>query len=209
MVEREEISWRLVHRGWTRDRIQMPLKQFTGHVGAHQRYTWKAQSLTFEAWALREARIHTYENYHFGGAESITFACPYPTCNAMFTKKGEWIQHTIEEVNHDGGFDPLAGSNDHQYPAPSTLPAEVEAALLEKENSHRRRRATLLEEKRKLRESLGGHGTEKRRVVQDAVEAQLQNDPLYQQQCPPRMSDTWVVMFTDPFVGMELPLLSP
>ena len=182
----ENASLELVQRGWSRDRIRLPPKKFTGYAGTCQWLWWRGQILNNRSWAIRQMRLKVYEHFHFRRFKNIPFSYPNPDCGEVFTQEGEWLVHA-NRTRHDM-LNVGSHSAHHLY---NTIPAEVEAPLLEIENEYKRQILDNDSEWVEFRKQWGEPGTDKRRAFEEAFLAQLEHDPLYQHHGPARECWTW------------------
>lgn len=191
----EDASFELVQRGWSRDHVGLPPKKFTGPVGACQRLRWISGIGRDRSWGIRLMRLKAYENFHFGGLENIPITCPNPDCGEVFTQEGEWTVHanrTLHDMLNVNAHPVLTARESHSaYYLCNTVPAEVEAPLLEIENEHNRQTLERYSEWIEFRKQWGEPGTDKRRAFDEAFLAQLEHDPLYQHHVSARESQTW------------------
>jgi len=184
----ENASLELVQRGWSRDRIRLPPKKFTGYVGACQRILWRRQILNNRSWAIRKMRLTVYEHFHFSRLENIPLSCPNPDCDEVFTQEGEWLVHA-NRTRHD-----MVNVGSHSaHHLCNAIPAEVEAPLLEIENECERQILDNNSEWVEFCKQWGEPGTDKRRAFEEAFLAQLEHDPLYQNYGPARECWTWSI----------------
>jgi hypothetical protein len=158
-------TWELVYNPWLRDRVEMPPKVFTGYIGEIQRMEWRGLSIDALAMAIKEQRLQALE-------KTLPFVCPHPDCTVEIAQKGDWAAH-----------DRSHGSINNNYELPQRfcvdcIPQDIHESLVEAEDSNRIARDDLKAEIQEMLAGWGKPGTEQRRRVEDAISAQLENDPL-------------------------------
>jgi hypothetical protein len=106
--------------------------------------------------------------------------CPHPNCTVEIAQKGDWEAHYRSH-----------GSIDDNYEIPQkfyrdSIPQDIHESLMEAENSNRIAKDDLKAEIWEMRGGWGEPGTEQRRQVEDAISAQLENNPLCKYLYPAR-----------------------
>ncbi|KAF2820794.1 hypothetical protein CC86DRAFT_374124 [Ophiobolus disseminans] len=168
-------AWEVVTLDWTRTSVLPPHKKFSGPVGAFCRIGHdKYQNYCMQS-AIRVLRIYAIEAYYLQNRQSPS-ACPFPGCGLQFALPGQWAIHAID-ARHDEGID---------------LPSKQLRSLFQ---DHSARLARIQQQctdaMEGLRSEWGKEGSTQRTEAEHAFVSQLQHDPLYTHEYPPRDSSIW------------------
>jgi len=198
----EDASLEFVQRDWSRNRIMLPTKKFSGPVGIFQRLSRRLNINGYRSNAICQARFKAYKSFHFGGHESLPIRCPAPCCDVICTVEGEWTVHANSTAHDefDTYHEYLAVAELYEQPSfylCSTVPDEIEIPPLEMENKWRRQTLDSKAEWNKFRWQCGQAGTDRRRAFEEAFLNQVKHDPLYQHHGPARECSIWEDLLED------------
>jgi hypothetical protein len=150
-------------------------------VGRYQRMAWKRKDLSCRYVALRQLHEEVYEKYHFGNGRHISFVCPYPSCDETFEQSGEYTRHLratrrpVNDPHHSSNFSNAAQLSDFCSPLPLELEQQLSAVELEVVRARENLQSAL----KHLRKEWGNSGSEKRRLYEEKLLAQVKDDPVY------------------------------
>jgi hypothetical protein len=181
---------KLVESHWHRDRIMLPPKIFSGHVGMFQNYLWKSHLVENRFQAIRLAHIAVHEDIYFGEGRIIPFSClAWPVCKARILKKGEWQEHLSHNI-HDQ-YRELTQTIEGQscFRASEFFPSEVNAYLKEEERrNYEKYKLVLIRRSELLRLA----SSAKREQFDQRFRDDIRNNPLYRHHAHTRYCSTYL-----------------
>lgn len=168
-------SWEVFHPTWTQQTILPPPKSFSGPVGAYSYLDYRREHRLSLRLARRLHVLQAVEMY-YTEERCPSFICPSSRCQVRFELPAEWTAHAVDARHNSDIILPSKQLQD--------LFAQHDARLAHMEQQDKDTLSS-------MRVAWGEEGSQQRREAEDAFLHQLQHDPLYTQEEPPRERLTW------------------
>ncbi|KAH7396094.1 hypothetical protein BKA66DRAFT_566603 [Pyrenochaeta sp. MPI-SDFR-AT-0127] len=170
-------TWELVDSfGDTTQSVLPPARTFYGPVGAFIRldYNWQCLCYLYSARSL--LLIQAIEAYYTKNPQA-PFVCPVSECDFRFETPRAWALHA-SDVNHTIELKP---------------PNETLEALFSEHDARlARTNQEIADDTARLRLQWGEEGSEQRKNIEEDFLYQLEHDPAYTQEKPPRECAIWL-----------------
>jgi hypothetical protein len=169
-------SWEVFRHNWSRRSVLPPPKSFRGPVGAFCRIGYEAVLRSYQHWACRYIFIYAVEAYYLQEKQA-PYTCLALGCDLQFELPGQWAAHAID-TRHD---------EEIKLPDQQTMALFYNHVARVKGMEHQYPDAIA-----RMQIEWGKQGSQQRSTAEHAFLSQLQHDPLYVQDKPPRESDLWI-----------------
>ncbi|KAH7077786.1 hypothetical protein BKA63DRAFT_601836 [Paraphoma chrysanthemicola] len=172
----KELEWNSIDQAWTPKVIFLPVRTFHGPAGRYYRARYKNDRHGQRIQANRLIFVHATEAYYTQHPD-LPQPCPVAGCNAQFSKPGQWAVHSAE-MGYDGGQESHPDTDFQRT-------FSQRGILMEREYNR------MFNELLSMQEDWGKEGSKQRQDAEEAFVHQLERDPMYTHQKPPRECRIW------------------